>query len=60
MREGTVAANMKNQIPDKIKHERFQRLLDTLYPIFYEENLKYKDKVVEVLVEEVSKTMIMY
>ncbi|NLJ99494.1 MAG: tRNA (N6-isopentenyl adenosine(37)-C2)-methylthiotransferase MiaB [Tissierellia bacterium] len=55
IREGTVAANMENQIDDKIKHDRFQKLLDTLYPIFYEENLKYKDKIVEVLVEEISK-----
>jgi tRNA-2-methylthio-N6-dimethylallyladenosine synthase len=55
IREGTIAANMENQIPDEVKHERFQRLLDTLYPIFYEKNLKYKDKIVEVLVEETSK-----
>ncbi len=34
IREGTYAANMDNQVPDDIKHERFQRLLDTLYPIF--------------------------
>jgi tRNA-2-methylthio-N6-dimethylallyladenosine synthase len=56
VREGTKAAKMKDQIPDNIKHERFQELLDTLYPIFYDNNLKYKDKIVEVLVEEVSKT----
>lgn len=55
IREGTYAASMKKQVPDDIKHERFQRLLDTLYPIFYEKNAKYKDKVVDVLVEEVSK-----
>ncbi|NLW40071.1 MAG: tRNA (N6-isopentenyl adenosine(37)-C2)-methylthiotransferase MiaB [Tissierellia bacterium] len=55
IREGTIAARMENQIPDDIKQERFQRLLDTLYPIFYKKNLKYQDKVVEVLVEEVSK-----
>ena len=55
IREGTYAANMENQIPDEIKHERFQRLLDTLYPIFYEKNIPYKDKIVDVLVEEVSK-----
>lgn len=54
-RKGTIAAKMENQIPDTVKHERFQRLLDTLYPIFYEENLKYLNKTVEVLVEEVSK-----
>ena len=56
IREGTIAAKMENQIPEDIKHERFQRLLDTLYPIFYDKNLKYKDEVVEVLVEEISKT----
>ncbi|MCF6459745.1 tRNA (N6-isopentenyl adenosine(37)-C2)-methylthiotransferase MiaB [Clostridium sp. Cult3] len=55
VREGTIAANMENQIPDDIKHERFQRLLDTLYPIFYENNLEYMDKTVEVLVEDISK-----
>ena len=55
VREGTIAANMENQIPDEIKHKRFQRLLDTIYPIFYDENLKYMDRVVEVLVEEISK-----
>ncbi len=43
-----------------MKHERFQRLLDTLYPIFYENNIPYKDKVVDVLVEEVSKNDEMY
>ena len=55
IREGTYAASMKNQVPDNIKHERFERLLDTLYPIFYEKNVKYKDKIVDVLVEDVSK-----
>lgn len=54
-REGTIAAKMENQVPEEIKHERFQKLLDTLYPIFYEQNSKYENKVVEVLVEEVSK-----
>lgn len=56
IREGTIAAKMKDQIPDDLKHERFERLLDTLYPIFYENNKKYKDKIVDVLVEDVSKT----
>lgn len=55
IREGTIAANMENQVPDEIKHNRFQKLLDTLYPIFYEKNLNYENKIVEVLVEEVSK-----
>lgn len=54
-REGTIAAKKENQVPEEIKHERFQKLLDTLYPIFYEQNAKYENRVVEVLVEEVSK-----
>lgn len=55
VREGTYAASMKDQVPDEIKHERFQRLLDTLYPIFLERNLPYENTIVDVLVEEVSK-----
>ena len=55
VREGTKAAEMKNQDPDEIKHKRFQTLLDELYPIFNENNLKYNNKAVEVLVEEISK-----
>lgn len=54
-REGTIAARMENQVPDEIKKERFQRLLDIIYPIFLEKNQKYLNKTVEVLVEEVSK-----
>lgn len=55
MRGGTLASQMKDQIPHDIKHRRFQKLLDTLYPIFYEENLKYIDKTVEILVDGTSK-----
>lgn len=55
IREGTPAANMDNQIDDKTKHERFQRLLDVLHPIGLEKNLMLVDKNVKVLVEEVSK-----
>ncbi len=55
VREGTPAAKMENQIDDKIKHERFERLLDTLNPVVYESSLKLKDTVQRVLVEELSK-----
>lgn len=55
IREGTKAAKMKNQIPYDVKHERFQRLLDKLYIVMYNNNVKYKDKVFEVLVEGTSK-----
>lgn len=55
-RQGTKAAQLDEQVPDEVKHERFQKLLDVLYPIFLEKNKVYQDKVVEVLVEDVSKS----
>ncbi len=56
IREGTNAAKMTNQIPDEIKHERFQRLLDVLYPIGLESNQKLINTVQKILVEETSKS----
>lgn len=55
VREGTKAAEMEEHISDKVKHERFQKLLDTLYPIGLEQNEKLIGKTLKVLVEEVSK-----
>ncbi|WP_422486703.1 tRNA (N6-isopentenyl adenosine(37)-C2)-methylthiotransferase MiaB [Gudongella sp. DL1XJH-153] len=55
IREGTTAAKMEKQVPDKIKHERFQRLLDTLNPIGLKLNQKLLGTVQKVLVEAVSK-----
>lgn len=55
MRSGTPAAKSLNQVPDKIKHERFQKLLDILYPIQYEKNKKFINKTVKVLGEDISK-----
>lgn len=55
VREGTPAAKMKDQVDDKIKHLRFQRLMDVLHPIGLEQNKKLLGKTVKVLVEEVSK-----
>ncbi|MCR3955767.1 MAG: tRNA (N6-isopentenyl adenosine(37)-C2)-methylthiotransferase MiaB [Gudongella sp.] len=55
IREGTTAAKIKEQVPDQIKHERFQRLLDTLNPIGLRINQKLLGTVQRVLVEEVSK-----
>lgn len=55
VREGTPAAKMEDQIPDKLKHERFQKLLDTLHPISYENNKRTIGKTFDVLVEGVSK-----
>jgi tRNA-2-methylthio-N6-dimethylallyladenosine synthase len=56
VREGTKAAEMEDQIPDEIKHERFDRLLEVLYPIVLERNSACIGKVYPVLVESVSKT----
>jgi len=56
VREGTKAAEMEGQIPDDVKHDRFNRLLDVLYPIVLERNTQCIDKVYPVLVESVSKT----
>ncbi|KXZ39848.1 tRNA-2-methylthio-N6-dimethylallyladenosine synthase [Alkalithermobacter thermoalcaliphilus JW-YL-7 = DSM 7308] len=56
IRQGTPAADMKEQIPDNIKHERFNRLLSEVNAISSQINSSYKDKVVEVLVEGYSKT----
>ena len=50
-REGTKAATMENQVPDDVKHERFDRLLDVLYPIVLYKNEQCIDKVFPVLVE---------
>lgn len=55
IREGTAAANMDEQIPDEIKHQRFQRLMNTLNPISLSLNKNLLGTVQGVLVEEVSK-----
>jgi tRNA-2-methylthio-N6-dimethylallyladenosine synthase len=51
IRTGTPAAEYEDQIPDDIKHERFERLVDTLNEITAEKNALYQDRIVEVLVE---------
>jgi tRNA-2-methylthio-N6-dimethylallyladenosine synthase len=55
IRKGTPAAEMEDQVPDDVKHERFNRLLKILHQGVKERNLDLKDHVVEVLVEGVSK-----
>lgn len=55
IREGTIAAKMEDQVPEEIKHKRFQQLLDTLHPIGLELNEKLLGTVQDVLVEEISK-----
>ena len=54
-REGTPAANNIHQIPKEIKQDRFNRLTETLYPIFEKKNKALVGKTLEVLVEDHSK-----
>ena len=56
VREGTKAAEMDDQVSDEMKHDRFNRLLDVLYPIVLERNSACIGNVYPVLVESVSKT----
>lgn len=54
-REGTKAASAEGQIPEEIKHERFNRLTDVLYPIQRRRKEEKIGKVEKVLLERVSK-----
>ena len=51
IREGTRAAKMPDQVPEKIKKERFDRLLALQNKKTYQRNQKMIEKVYEVLVE---------
>ncbi len=55
IREGTPAAKMEEQVDEKVKQERFNRLVDKVNQISGEINQSYLNKVVEVLVEGPSK-----
>lgn len=55
IREGTRAAKMENQVDDKVKHARFQKLTELLNEISLRKNEKLVGNTYEVLVEEVSK-----
>lgn len=54
VRKGTPAAEMENQIPDDVKHSRFQRVLDALNPGITQKMQSYKDQEMDVLVEGAS------
>ncbi|WP_290771720.1 tRNA (N6-isopentenyl adenosine(37)-C2)-methylthiotransferase MiaB [Anaerofustis sp.] len=55
-REGTKAAVMDGQVDEKTVKERFDRLLKLHDEILLKQNEKYLGKVVEVLIDGVSKT----
>ena len=55
-RSGTEAASMPEQVPDEVKHERLERLVDTVQRIAAERNAERIGRVEEVLVEGTSRT----
>ena len=55
IREGTKAALIEDQVPDEIKHERFNRLKNLVESQFEENNKKYIGKIEKVLIEGYSK-----
>ena len=56
IRKGTPAEKYEDQIPEEIKHKRFDRLVETVNEISERKNKEYLGKVEKVLVEGVSKT----
>lgn len=55
IRTGTPAAKFSDQIPEDIKHERFNKLVALVDSISAEKNKEYEDRVEEILVEGKSK-----
>lgn len=55
VRQGTPAAEYEDQIPEEVKHQRFDRLVDAVNADSAERNAAYKGRIERVLVEGVSK-----
>jgi tRNA-2-methylthio-N6-dimethylallyladenosine synthase len=55
-RAGTEAAGLPEQVPDEVKHERLERLVDVVQRIAAERNAERVGRVEEVLVEGASRT----
>jgi len=55
-RAGTEAAAMADQVPDDVKHERLERLVEVVQRIAAERNAERVGRVEEVLVEGASRT----
>jgi tRNA-2-methylthio-N6-dimethylallyladenosine synthase len=56
IRKGTPAEKYEDQIPEQIKHERFNRMVERLNEITLEKNKLYTGRTEKVLVEGESKT----
>jgi len=55
-RSGTEAAGLPDQVPDDVKHERLERLVEVVQRIAAERNAERVGRVEEVLVEGPSRT----
>ena len=55
IRKGTPAAKYENQIPEDVKHERFNKLVDVINEISAEKNNEYVGRIEKVLIEGISK-----
>ena len=55
-RQSTEAAAMPDQVPDEVKHERIERLVDVVQRVAHERNAERVGRVEEVLVEGPSRT----
>ena len=55
-RQGTEAAAMPDQVPEEVKRERIERLVEVVQRIAQERNLERIGRVEEVLVEGPSRT----
>ena len=55
-RAGTEAASMRDQVPEEVKHERLERLVETTQRVAAERNADRIGRVEEVLVEGSSRT----
>lgn len=56
VREGTPAARREDQVPEDIKHARFNRLVDAINEISARKNAAYVGKVEKVLVDGESRS----
>ncbi|MGH3094260.1 MAG: tRNA (N6-isopentenyl adenosine(37)-C2)-methylthiotransferase MiaB, partial [Gaiellaceae bacterium] len=55
-RHGTEAATMPEQVPEPVKHERIERLVELVQRVAHERNVERIGRVEEVLVEGQSRT----
>ncbi len=55
-RAGTEAADLPDQVPDEVKHERLERLVEVVQRVAAERNAERVGRVEEVLVEGPSRT----